>query len=302
MKSDLDARCAWCGAAARPSGARLAVCDVCGSATTYPPPDDAELRSAYDGSYRPESGRFSGGGDRVLRYTRGLLARRLDRLAPPGPILDVGSGEGALLAALISRGREAVGLEQGEVAARSRFDVRNVEIVDFDERAGEWAAVVFWHALEHLRDPRAAVRRACSLLAPSGLLIIAVPNRASWQARWLGDRWLALDLPRHLVHLPASALVEGVRECGLTIDRISYWRGGQVMFGWLDGLVSMLPGHPSLYDAIRQPEAREETVNGSRRAMTLVAGSVLAPVATALAAAEVAAGAGGSVYVEARGS
>ena len=202
--------------------------------------------------------------------------------------------------ALVSRGRVAVGLEQGAQATHARLDVRAVEMVDFDERPGEWAAVVFWHSLEHLREPRAALRRACSLLAPSGLLIVAVPNRASWQARWLGNRWLALDLPRHLVHLPAAALVDGVRECGLEIDRISYWRAGQVVFGWLDGLVSMLPGQPSLYDAIRQAEARAGPMSRSRRIITLVAGAALAPVAIVLAAAEVGAGAGGSVYVEAR--
>ena len=300
MNALLEPRCAWCGAAARQCDGRLAACDTCGAATTYPPPDEAELRAAYAGSYRPASGRFSSGGDRLLRYTRGLLAGRLDGLAPPGPILDVGCGEGALLEALISRGRVAVGLEQGEQAARTRLDVRDTEIVDFHERPGGWAAVVFWHSLEHLREPRAALRRACSLLAPSGLLIVAVPNRASWQASWLGSRWLALDLPRHLVHLPAGALLDGMRECGLTIDRISYWRGGQVVFGWTDGLVSMLPGRPSLYDAIRQPEARATAISGSRRAITLVAGAALAPVATVLSAAEIAARAGGSVYVEAR--
>lgn len=294
MNSELNARCAWCGAPARPSGGRLALCDACGTATTYPPPDDAELRSAYAGSYRPPSGRFSGGGDRVLRRTRALLASRLDRRAPPGPILDVGCGDGALLDALVSRGRVAVGLEQGDQAAHRRLDVRRVELIDFDDRPGTWAAVVFWHSLEHLREPRAAVRHASSLLAPSGLLIIAVPNRASWQARWLDNRWLALDLPRHLVHLPAGALVDGVRECGLKIDRISYWRAGQVVFGWLDGVVSMLPSQPSLYDAIRQPEARATAMSRSRRVMTLVAGVALAPVAIVLAAAEVAGRAGGA--------
>lgn len=300
MIPELEPRCAWCGAPARPVGGRLAVCDECGAATTYPPPDEAELRSAYAGSYRPPSGRFSGGGDRLLRHTRALLAGRLDRLAPPGPMLDVGCGDGALLDALETTGRVAVGLEQGDQAVHGRLDVREVEIVDFDERPGEWAAVVFWHSLEHLHQPRAAVRHACSLLAPAGLLVIAVPNRASWQARWLGDRWLALDLPRHLVHLPADALVGGIRESGLKIDRVSYWRAGQVMFGWLDGLVSMLPGRPSLYDAIRQPEARAKAISGSRRSMTLAAGAALAPTAAMLAAAEVGARAGGSVYVEAR--
>jgi hypothetical protein len=215
-------------------------------------------------------------------------------------VLDVGCGDGALLEALLACGRPAVGLEQGDQARRSRLDVRAVEIIDFDERPGEWAAVVFWHSLEHLREPREALQHASELLNSSGLLIIALPNLASWQARWLGPRWLALDLPRHLVHLPAAALEAGVRDSGLTIERVSYWRAGQVVFGWLDGLVSMLPSHPSLYDAIRQPEARADPMSASRRAGTLTAGLALAPVAVALSAAEVASKAGGSVYVEAR--
>jgi SAM-dependent methyltransferase len=293
-------RCAWCGAAAQPSGGRLAECDACGTATTWPAPGDEELQAAYAGFYRPTSGRFSGGGDRILRYSRGLLAGRLNRIAPSGPILDVGSGDGALLEAVIARGRTAVGLEQGEQAPRSHLDVRAIEIVDFDDRRGDWAAVVFWHALEHLQDPRGAIRQASRLLAPSGVLVIAVPNRDSWQARALKDRWLALDLPRHLVHLPARALVQGVRDCGMTVERLSYWRGGQVMFGWLDGLVSTLPSHPSLYDAIRQSDARAAAMDPGRRMTTLLSGMVLAPAAAALAAAEIAARSGGSVYLEAR--
>jgi SAM-dependent methyltransferase len=293
-------RCAWCGAAAQLVGGRLAECGSCGTATTWPPPDDDELGSAYTGFYRPASGRFSGGGDRILRHSRGILASRLDRLAPPGPILDVGAGDGALLEALIARGRIAVGLEQGDQAARSRLDVRATDITDFSDRPGEWAAVVFWHALEHLRNPRDAIHRASRLLAPSGLLVIAAPNRDSWQARSLKDRWFALDLPRHLVHLSSRAVIDGVRDSDLTVERISYWRGGQVMFGWLDGLVSMLPSRPSLYDAIRQPEARAKPMSRERRVSTLAAGALLAPVAAVLAAAEIAAQAGGSMYVEAR--
>lgn len=68
---------------------------------------------------------------------------------------------------------------------------------------------------------------------------------------------MALDLPRHLVHLPSAALIDRLRSLGLAVERISYWRGGQVVFGWLHGLVGMLPGHPDLYDAIRRPEAQQ---------------------------------------------
>ena len=99
------------------------------------------------------------------------------------------------------------------------------------------------------------------MLAPGGVLVVAVPNAGSLQARLLGERWLALDLPRHLVHLPAEALLERLRSLGLTVERVSFWRGGQVVFGWLHGLVGALPGRPDLYDAIRRPEARSRPIS-----------------------------------------
>jgi SAM-dependent methyltransferase len=290
------ARCAWCRSLARPVAGRLAQCEACGAASTYPAPDDAELDAAYSTWYRPAAGRFSGGGDWVLRRSRATLARRIDERAPTGPVLDVGCGEGVLLDALHARGREAVGLER----TSSRRDVRDQEAAEFDECPGEWAAVVFWHSLEHLRDPAAALMRAFELLRPGGLLVLAVPNFESWQARLLRPRWFALDVPRHLVHLPASTVIEFVRGRGLAIERVSYWRGGQVVFGWLHGFVGMLPGHPDLYDAIRRAPARSRRLGLGGRLVALGGAVVLAPLAFTLAAVEVLARAGGTVYLEAR--
>ena len=39
-------------------------------------------------------------------------ARRIDKAAPPGRILDVGAGDGTLVAALRATGRDAIGLER----------------------------------------------------------------------------------------------------------------------------------------------------------------------------------------------
>jgi SAM-dependent methyltransferase len=251
------------------------------------------LSVAYGAWYRPDSGRFSGFGDRLLRRTRGLLADRIDRLAPPGPVLDVGAGDGALIDALGDAGRKAFGLERD---AR-RDDMTNTPLSEVD---GEWAAVVFWHSLEHLPDAGEEVARACRALAPDGVLLVAMPNSESLQARLFGHRWFARDVPRHLVHVPARALVGRLRSLGLAVERISFWRGGQVLFGWLHGLVGSLPGHPDLYDAIRRPEARQRPVSPTVRAFTVLAAALLTPFAAAAAAGEVLVRRGGTVYVEAR--
>jgi SAM-dependent methyltransferase len=288
--------CAWCAAPPGRATRKLrgrSVCRACGVAATDPWPSDDSLAAAYGGAYRPSGGRFSGPGDALLALTRGTLARRIDRIAPPGAVLDVGAGSGGLVAAIARRGRRALGLER---------EAHGDQIRDatLSEMTGEWAAIVFWHSLEHLPEPRADLDRAIDLLAPRGVMTIAIPNSESLQARLFGDRWLALDLPRHLTHIPASALTAHLRARGLDVERVSHWRGGQVVFGWAHGLVGLTPGQPSLYDAVRRPAARFADQDDRQRLATLATAVALAPVALLGALLEIALGRGGSVYVEAR--
>jgi len=290
------AGCSLCGGALREDAeraGRLARCSACGAWMTYPPPSDEELERAYADWYRPDAGRFSGFGDSLLRRLRARLSIRLDAIAPPGPILDVGAGDGTLVDALRDRGRDAVGLERQS----SHPHVREGEL---DEVEGSWAAIVFWHSLEHLPQAGVALEHAASILAPRGVLVVAVPNAASMQAALFGERWFALDLPRHLVHIPSRALQKRIGELGLKVERVSYVRGGQVTFGWLHGFIGWLPGHPNLYDAIRRPEARERPMSIGRRAFVLLAAAVLLPIALLCSAVEIACRRGGTVCVEAR--
>jgi SAM-dependent methyltransferase len=297
--ADLPATaCAWCGAdlpaGTDRSGGR-ARCDRCGAATTDPWPSQSTLEDAYRGWYRPETGRFSGPGDALLKRSRGALAKRLDKITPPGgPVLDVGAGDGTLLDALRRTGRDATGLEL--VSTRPDIEARDITDLDPDPR---YAAIVFWHSLEHLPQPGRALEAAARLLVPGGVLVVAVPNSDSLQAKAFKDRWLALDMPRHLVHLPANALIERMQTDGLRVTRTSHLRGGQVVFGWLHGLTGTLPGHPDLYDAIRRPGARSTPMTPRSRATTLAAAAALTPVAAAAALAEAALKRGGSIYVEA---
>ena len=292
-------RCAWCEHQFDDADDRLAGrtrCARCGVATISPWPSDAQLGEAYADWYRPASGRFSGLGDMLLRRSRSALADRLHRVLPPGPVLDVGAGDGTLVRAFVRHGREAVGVDP--YASANHPHVRDVELEEMD---GSWSSVIFWHSLEHLREPVRALRHAATLAAPGGVLVVAVPNAASLQARAFGDRWLHLDVPRHLVHISPPALVSAIEAAGFRVVRVSYLRGGQVVFGWLHGLVGkFFPGHPDLYDAIRRSEARQAAHSPLFRLYTLAAAVITLPAALVATGFEVAAHAGGTIYVEAR--
>src|ERR1019366_9563870 len=105
-------------------------------------------------------------------WARSALADRLHRILPPGPVLDVGAGDGTLVEAFVRRGRDAGGLEP--YASGPQPHIRKAEVEEVD---GSWSAVIFWHSLEHLRSPARALSHAAGLLAPGGTLIVAVPNR-----------------------------------------------------------------------------------------------------------------------------
>jgi SAM-dependent methyltransferase len=258
-----------------------------------PQPSDSDLAAAYAGWYRPSEGRFGRIGDRLLRASRSRTAGRLDRIAPPGPVLDVGAGDGTLVRALLTQGREALGIERQAAG-------ENIRAAELESIEGEWAAITMWHSLEHLRHAGRAIDQAADMLAPRGVVIVAVPNPGSLQARLFRDRWLAWDLPRHVVHLPAKTLIARLEQRDLRVERVSYWRGGQVVFGWLHGLVGLLPGAPDLYDAIRIAPARSAPVSPGRRIAIVATAALLLPLAAVCSAAEVLVRRGGTVYVEAR--
>ncbi|MBK5116214.1 MAG: class I SAM-dependent methyltransferase [Thermoleophilia bacterium] len=289
--------CAWCGNTFGEGAGSLAGrtrCSLCGAATTDPLPTAEELDAAYGDWYRPDGERrFSFAGDAILRFTRGRLAGRIDQISPAGPVLDVGAGDGTLIDELQARGREATGLERGS----GRADFRDEPLSAID---GQWAAVIFWHSLEHLPDPGDAIREAARLLGSGGIIAVAVPNNDSIQARAFGDRWLHLDLPRHLVHLSADSLEDGLRQAGFEIERVSFARAGQIVIGWLHGLVGKLPGQPNLYQALRRRQARIAPQSAGKRAYALVAAVALLPFAALAGIAEIIMRRAGTVYIEAR--
>lgn len=83
---------------------------------------------------------------------------------------------------------------------------------------GSFDAVVFPGVLEHLQDPVATLCRARALLAPGGLVaVLFLPMLDSPEARLLGPRGMALDLPRQLPHFEKITFTEMATKAGLDV-------------------------------------------------------------------------------------
>ena len=209
-------------------------CLGCGLAYLRPRPTPEKA-----GRYYPES--YSGSGrsgflealDALYRRRhQGEVARWLAGRRPlRGRLLDVGCGAGDLLVAMRADGWSVQGIEpQALGAARARgehgLDVLTGRFEDVHLPEGSFDVVVFSGVFEHLHRPVAALRRARALLAPSGLVaVLFLPMLDSPEARLLGPRWMALDLPRHLTHFEEATFTEMATKAGLdVVGREAYSR------------------------------------------------------------------------------
>jgi SAM-dependent methyltransferase len=106
---------------------------------------------------------------------RWIVARK-----PRGVALDIGASFGWFLRAAPA-GWEARGLEPSpEVAARAGaqgLDVRAGGIDALEHDPDRYDLITLWNVLEHLPDPRGALRLIHDRLKPGGLLAVCVPNR-----------------------------------------------------------------------------------------------------------------------------
>lgn len=227
--------CAWCeqplaSPLLRPLGHLR--CERCGATTAlaWPLAEDVgpPLVAAHE-QHGPH--RLCTIGEAARRRARRRLASRIARVAPPGPVLDVGSGDGMLLDALRATGRLATGIAR----PAPRAGIRDAEIT---ELGGRYAAIVFWQSLGRLRTPGIALDHAAALLKPGGLLAIAQPTPARVQARALGERLLTREAPRLGVQIPPQTLIERLRGLGLQVDdHADHLLDRHTASGWMQSLL-----------------------------------------------------------------
>jgi SAM-dependent methyltransferase len=177
-------------------------------------------------------------------------------------VLDIGCGRGWTLAALREQGWQVRGVELSEHAARHAVDELKIDVDDYGFEPSRYEpasfdAIVLWHVLEHVRDPLATLDGIARLLRPGGILAVAVPNRASWQAALTRYAWFHLDLPRHLWHFSAKQLEELLKQHHLHVVETNFASAEQNPFGWIQSVLNSLRfKHNLLYDLIRAEAAR----------------------------------------------
>ncbi|NCA84535.1 MAG: class I SAM-dependent methyltransferase [Clostridia bacterium] len=192
----------------------LTKCTQCGFLFTNPRPNSKNLSTYYQSDdYLSHSKKKSLTGsiyNFVKEYSLAKKFQLISRYHSRGKLLDIGSATGEFLQYFKKKNWDATGIEPAE--APRQYSIHTYGLNVFPEEkidqlaADQFDVVTLWHVLEHVPDLNQRMEQISKLLAPEGLLVIALPNYLSWDAQHYGNFWAGYDVPRHLYHFTPATI------------------------------------------------------------------------------------------------
>ena len=180
---------------------------------TNPQPQGADLNRYYDSEdYISHTDSKRNRFERAYQFVKGITIQSkiklIEGLALNGKtILDIGCGTGDFLVAAQKVGWETLGLEPNSKAngiAKSK-GVTIVDNLDLLE-SNSVDVITMWHVLEHVPDLNTQILAIKRVLKKDGILLVAVPNYKSYDAKYYKIFWAAYDVPRHLWHFSQTSI------------------------------------------------------------------------------------------------
>jgi len=192
-------------------------CKNCTLRFTQDVPDENNISSYYQSSeYISHSNTSKGAVNKLYHTVRSITLQTKRKLVEKnvgkktGNLLDVGAGTGAFASTMKKAGWHVIGLEPDETArtnAKKDFgvDLRPTENL-FSLQQNNYDVITLWHVLEHVHRLHEYLDIFYALLRPGGILVIAVPNYTSGDAKTYTENWAAYDVPRHLYHFSPKSM------------------------------------------------------------------------------------------------
>ncbi|MBW8522100.1 class I SAM-dependent methyltransferase [Chryseobacterium chendengshani] len=140
-----------------------------------------------------------------LQYKKTIL---IDRIKKNSKVLDYGCGAGEFVK-YIENDFQTLGFEPDADARKAAQNkLSKAKILDDIQLIKDESldAITLWHVFEHVENQSEMLSTFHSKLKEKGLLIIAVPNPTSYDAKHYREFWAAYDVPRHIFHFSKKGM------------------------------------------------------------------------------------------------
>ncbi|MEC8984278.1 MAG: class I SAM-dependent methyltransferase, partial [Candidatus Neomarinimicrobiota bacterium] len=138
-----------------------------------------------------------------------------------GKLLDIGCGAGHFLNAMKKTGWNVQGVDVSEKARELVSNSFNLDVkspLDWLNSDEKYDVITCWHSLEHIHEPWIYLDKIRTHLNPDGVLVVALPNYNSTDAKRYGSSWAAYDTPRHLYHFTIESMEKIASLCDFSIQ------------------------------------------------------------------------------------
>lgn len=203
----------------------LVECSTCKLVITSPHPENQDLGKYYQSNdYISHTSKANTLADALYLIARKFTLRSKRKLAnslqpKKGNLLDIGCGTGDFLATCQENGWKASGVEPSSSAATlaKQKGIQTVETIDLVK--GSFQLITLWHVLEHVPDLNETLHKIRELLAPDGVLLVAVPNHSCADGKKYKEYWAGFDVPRHLWHFNQQNMDQLLSKNSLTLQK-----------------------------------------------------------------------------------
>jgi SAM-dependent methyltransferase len=131
--------------------------------------------------------------------------------------LDYGCGTGHFIEYTTKKGWKSIGYEPDQ---RANNQSNNLIINDLStiNSLKSFDVITLFHVLEHVYDLNQTIELLISKLRPYGVLLLALPNLESYDAKHYKQHWAGYDLPRHLYHFNQTSIQRFSIKHGIKIE------------------------------------------------------------------------------------
>ncbi len=225
--------CNLCGSNSEEShmevnGFKIVKCKNCNLIYVNPRLKEKELHKIYNKKYYKNSS-FETYEPSIYGYTEYLKEKKfivatfqkrleqIQKFSKVGRLLDIGCAFGFFLEPARKNGWDVQGLEISEIAYnhsknKLKLPVLNKTLEEAKFKSNSFDVVTMFDVIEHLSDPKKALKEVRRILKPNGLIVITTPDIGSVAAKILGKNWEEVKRVREHIYFFSKDTLKSMLE------------------------------------------------------------------------------------------